>query len=70
MKHELFKHDVCDKPGRCCYCDGGLSFCTVCKGAEASLPTNCPGRPMVLFEINAVSNGTFDFIDGKGWVKK
>lgn len=29
--------------GRCVYCNGGLSYCTVCQQGEAELEPTCPG---------------------------
>lgn len=29
--------------GTCPICDGGLAYCTVCKGGESELDTPCPG---------------------------
>ncbi len=46
-------------------CDGNLTFCTVCKGGEGSLTTECCGRPMTEKEEYEVYNlGIRDFIDG------
>jgi hypothetical protein len=35
----------------CQFCDGGLFACTVCDGAEGSLPTDCPGTPSSLMRF-------------------
>jgi mono/diheme cytochrome c family protein len=43
-----------------------LSYCVVCHGAEGSLPTNCPGRPMTMWEEQRVYAGTIDY-DERGW---
>jgi hypothetical protein len=51
----------------CCYCNGGLAFCVVCKGVEAELPTECPGEPMHGDTCAAVMNGHLDFRCG-AWV--
>jgi len=43
-KHQWFKcPQPCEKV-HCCYCDGGLAFCTVCKQGEAELEKFCPGE--------------------------
>jgi hypothetical protein len=66
--HTLFKCGPnCDNPGRCPYCDGGLAYCTVCHGAEGSLPTSCPGRPMSQEVQDDVYACRLDFRDG-AWV--
>ena len=47
-----------------------LAFCTVCKGGEGELTTECCGRPMTVIECYKVYNlGTLDFVDGK-WKNK
>jgi hypothetical protein len=66
-KHTLEKHDVyCDIP-HCNICEGGLAVCTVCHGAEASLPTHCPGYPMTYGQQGLVQDEQMDFVDGH-WV--
>lgn len=52
--------------GGCMYCDGGLFFCTVCRGMEGSLTTECPGFPLNEFIMEAVYRGGLDFI-GNAW---
>lgn len=59
----------CERP-HCRYCEGNLAYCTVCKGAEGSLPTDCPGAAMTEAEGEAVYAGHLDWQDGKGWVWK
>ncbi len=54
----------CEK-AHCIYCHGGLSFCTTCNGGEASLPSECPGKPMSEEMENAVCRGRIDFQNGK-----
>lgn len=49
---------------RCPLCEGGLTLCTVCGGAEGSLPTACPGVKMTLEQADEVMAGTLDFKDG------
>ncbi len=55
--HECDKHD-------CFVCNGGLASCTVCNGAEVTLPLDCPGRPMTTEEQDGISAGTLMFYDG------
>ena len=51
-------------------CDDQLASCTVCKGGEGSLTTECCGRPITEDETFKIYNlGTLDFIGGK-WVAK
>lgn len=65
MKHKLEEHgNKCDRPGCCPICDGGLSNCLVCRGAESSLPTECPGIPMTHEQQDSVTSGTLDYIKG------
>ncbi len=55
MKHAL--EDVEDREG--------LSWCPVCRGAEGSLPTECPGTRMHPLEEQRVYSGHLDFRGGK-----
>lgn len=67
MKHVLFK---CEQPcerQHCPYCDGGLSSCTICNGAEGSLPTDCPGVAMTHDQQDQVYSGEIDYKDPVGW---
>lgn len=45
----------------CFVCRGGLALCTVCGGAEASMPTACPGRQMTSVELDDVQAGRLDY---------
>ena len=45
-----------------------LFVCAVCGGAEASLPSSCPGRALTPDEADAVQAALLDFKDGT-WVK-
>jgi hypothetical protein len=47
--------------------DDGLVHCKVCGGAEASLPTHCPGERMSEETESDVQNGLTDYRDGQ-WV--
>lgn len=49
-------------PGTCMICDGGLASCAVCCGGEATLPMMCPGRMMTFPEMDAVQNGSLDWV--------
>jgi hypothetical protein len=72
MKHKFYdceEHGGCPKPGFCPYCDGGLLYCEVCNGGEASLTSECPGKMMTEEEERQVFAGVLDYRDGK-WVKR
>ena len=56
----------CDEP-HCNYCLGGLAYCTVCKGAEGTLPTECPGAYMTARQEADVYAARLDFVQGD-WV--
>jgi len=64
--HTFVKHENCERPS-CVICDGGLQSCEVCKGAESSLPTDCPGARMTADQFDAVTAGRLDYRSG-GWV--
>jgi hypothetical protein len=49
----------------CVVCNGGLSLCKVCGGAESSMPTECPGAKMTPEQAAAVQAGTIDFQGGQ-----
>lgn len=67
--HVWYKHEgACPNPGVCQFCDGGLALCVVCRGAEGSLPTECPGEPMTKAQEDEVYRGVIDFRNGK-WIK-
>lgn len=51
----------------CQVCRGGLAYCNVCRGAEASLPSECPGRPLTVPEEDKIVGGSLDF-RADGWV--
>lgn len=48
----------------CQFCEGGLAFCTICRGGEASLPAECPGRNMSQDEQSLVQAGLLDYKNG------
>lgn len=58
----------CDTP-YCVYCEGGLGSCTVCKCAEGTLPSECPGAPVSSSDQDRIYAGNLDFRDGE-WVEK
>lgn len=45
----------------CQVCEGGLALCDVCGGAEASLPTHCPGVRMDQVAESLVQSGYADY---------
>lgn len=51
----------------CQFCDGGLGHCTVCKGFEGTLTTDCTDKKLSEQTLNAVWKGYIDFKDGK-WI--
>lgn len=51
----------------CGMCSGGLFLCRSCGGAEASLPTECPGTKMSIFQCSMVHMGMIDYRGGR-WV--
>jgi hypothetical protein len=68
FNHRYEKHINC-QANNCPICDGGLAVCTVCGGAEGSLPTDCPQQKMTWEQQEAVFQGELDYVDGF-WVKK
>ncbi len=51
----------CPNPGTCRYCDGALAYCVTCKGAEGTLPTDCPEKAMPEAVQEAVMRGNIDY---------
>lgn len=49
----------------CCLCEGGLFMCETCGGAEASLPTECPGSHMDGIMNDMVQQGRVDYRRGQ-----
>jgi len=71
-QHTLVKHTDCEKPF-CPICEGGLALCSVCGGAEGTLPTHYPGRRLTDDEEASIMNGSRDYEDGHwgpGWKAK
>lgn len=64
--HTLETHINC-KVQHCNICDGGLAYCKVCHGAEASLPTECPGVAMTPLQQDEVTACRVDFKGGR-WI--
>ena len=59
------------REGSCPICSGGLSYCHICGGAEASLPTDCPGEWMTELRQDLVQEGVLDYRRAEGgWVPK
>jgi len=65
MKHTWFK---CKQPctkSYCMFCDGGIGYCTVCKGFEGTLTSECCGFELNKYLQDAVYKGGLDYKDGK-----
>lgn len=71
VQFECPKDETCPYyQGRtCAICDGGLSLCIVCGGAEAAMPTECPGVKMTPELLDLVQAKRLDYIGGR-WVEK
>lgn len=52
----------------CFICEGGLYTCTRCGGAEASLPTDCPGKQIDHDLQDDIAAGQLDYRWREGWV--
>lgn len=52
---------------KCYACSGDLAWCIECRGAEGTLPTECPGEPMGSERAEDVYRGRVDFRGG-AWV--
>jgi hypothetical protein len=51
--------------GRYCqFCDSGLMYCTVCGGAEGSLPDQCPGVKITEGDQQLIYKGVLDYQKG------
>lgn len=51
----------------CSVCRNRQKHCMTCDARDKDQPTECPGRPMTLGEMEAVYHGELDFKDGE-WV--
>lgn len=58
--------DRCENYGGDCTLNV-LFSCAVCGGAEASLPTHCPGARMDQTMASSVQMGIADFRNGEWW---
>ncbi len=58
-----------DEMSYCAFCDGGLGSCTMCKGAEGSLPRECPRQEISTADQDLIYKGTLDFRDGQ-WIRR
>lgn len=57
-----WNHDFYDR-------EDGLKHCKVCNGAEGTLPTDCPGRPLTESEADRIYlAGNLDFQEGT-WIQ-
>lgn len=63
MKH-VFHKCVPGDEDTCQICNGGLSLCNVCGGAEASLPTDCPGIRLTSADLDEIQSGAKDYVNG------
>ena len=63
-KHILYKTTDVDKPKTICDSNGEvvLAECRICGGAEAAMPTVCPGRKLTSDELDQIQNKELDFI--------
>ncbi|GAB4161699.1 MAG: hypothetical protein Fur003_5000 [Candidatus Dojkabacteria bacterium] len=66
MKHIEDKYCTCGGAGRCTGCN--LFTCKTCGGAEADLPTDCPGTRLTSEQRAGIAEGSLDFI-GNEWIK-
>ena len=66
-KHKPVVHSPCLSIDTFCpICEGGLVLCSICKLAEGSLTTECPGEDS-LKRLDAVYNQYIDFREGR-WI--
>jgi hypothetical protein len=69
MNHVKLVHEGYCEILHCGICEGGLFLCTVCGGAEGSLPRDCPGVQMTPAQEDKVMSGDLDYRDGQ-WVPR
>ena len=69
MKHKLYEtgdqgapEAILDRNG-----EVALDLCKVCGGAEAAMPTECPGNWMTGQQLDEVTTGALDYRGGE-WV--
>lgn len=63
LNHTWHKCDEAD----CLVCNGGLKWCTVCGGAEITLPRHCPDRALTEEERALIECGELQYFNGKWW---
>jgi hypothetical protein len=63
MKHTFHNRETCVAE-HCATCEGGLAWCVVCGGAESCLPTECPGSRMTGRQLDLISAGNLDYVNG------
>jgi len=68
-RHKLYR---CPPECEGCYvCRGGLTSCVRCGGAEASLPTDCPGHQIDHGTQDDIAAGLVDYRWREGgWVRR
>jgi hypothetical protein len=59
----------CCQEERCVVCEGGLMLCETCGGAEAAMPTHCPGHRLSGLQLDLVQALQLDFLLTEGWVE-
>ncbi len=64
-RHTFYKCDGKHEAYNCQFCDGGLTYCTVCGGAEASLTSDCPGYKLLDIIQDAIGYLGWDYKDGQ-----
>lgn len=66
--HRWLVHENCETL-YCNVCEGGLGVCTVCCGAEGTLPTHCPGHEVPESVLMSVYAGLMDYRGGRWWTR-
>jgi hypothetical protein len=73
MKHIFYKPEDCNciEKIHCPICEGGLAMCKICKLAEGSLTTDCPGEIVDYETETKILRGELDYREDEGgWVNK
>lgn len=67
--HLYETHYRCNRGDHCMICDGGLSFCEVCKKGECELTNDCCGHtyPTMLSDCTDILYDKFNYVFGK-WI--
>jgi len=68
-RHKLHGAWCCEERESCFICEGGLALCTTCGGAEATLPTHCPGVRFTEHVEEQVRCGVLDYTRVRGWYR-